>query len=84
MYNVKFHFEQFKEKNPDALFLLRHGEWYSLYGEDAQKGGKALGITVSNIIGGLKYTAQFPRTALDIYLPKLVRAGFRVAIIEAE
>ncbi len=84
MYNVKVHFQQFKEKHPDALFLLKHGDWYSLYGEDAKKGAAVMGITLTQIIGGLEYTAEFPRTALDIYLPKLVRAGFRVAIIEAK
>ena len=74
-----------KEKHPDALYLIRAGEVYRLYNEDAAKGAKILGITVKEYPEhGFSTFAEFPRTQLDSYLPKLVRAGERVAISEIE
>ena len=77
--------DNLKEKHPDALYLIRAGEVYRLYNEDAAKGAKILGITVKEYPEhGFSTFAEFPRTQLDSYLPKLVRAGERVAISEIE
>lgn len=79
-------FSNLKEKHPDALLLFREGDFYRLYKEDAVKAAIILGIATtdkltSSIEKKIK-TAEFPRTALDTYLPKLIRAGARVAICD--
>lgn len=76
-------FKMLKEKHPDALILFRVGNFYEAYHEDAQKASEALGITLTRRKGedGF-YIAGFPHTALDTYLPKLIRAGMRVAICD--
>ena len=79
-------FSNLKEKHPDALLLFREGDFYRLYKEDAVKAAMILGIATtdkltSSIEKKIK-TAEFPRTALDTYLPKLIRAGARVAICD--
>lgn len=72
-----------KAKHPDALILFRNGDFYETYNEDAKKAGKILGITVTHPKNGdMQNTARFPYHALDTYLPKLVRAGERVAICD--
>ena len=77
--------DNLKEKHPDALYLIRAGEVYRLYNEDAAKGADILGITMKKYPErGFSAFAEFPRTQLDSYLPKLVRAGERVAISEIE
>ena len=77
--------DNLKEKHPDALYLIRAGEVYRLYNEDAAKGADILGITMKKYPEhGFSTFAEFPRTQLDSYLPKLVRAGERVAISEIE
>ena len=74
-----------RKKHPDALYLIRAGEVYRLYNEDAAKGADILGITMKKYPErGFSAFAEFPRTQLDSYLPKLVRAGERVAISEIE
>lgn len=77
-------YNRMKQKHPDAILLFRHGSNYETYGEDAEKAGHILGIaTRQGIIGGKETkVATFPNQALDTYLPKLVRAGVRVAICE--
>ena len=77
-------YNQFKAKHPDAILLFRVGDFYETYGEDAIKSSKILGITLTRHGKGASQTelAGFPHHALDTYLPRLVRAGFRVAICE--
>lgn len=74
-----------KEKHPDAVLLFRVGDFYETFGEDAIKTAGILGITLTRRANGAaSYVelAGFPFHALDTYLPKLVRAGQRVAICE--
>ncbi|MEG1749533.1 MAG: DNA mismatch repair protein MutS [Tannerellaceae bacterium] len=74
-----------KAKHPDAILLFRVGDFYEMYGEDAVIGAEILGITQTRRANGVaQYVemAGFPHHALDTYLPKLVRAGKRVAICD--
>src|SRR5690554_1767519 len=74
-----------KGKHPDAVLLFRVGDFYETFGEDAIKAAEILGITLTRRANGAaSYVelAGFPYHALDTYLPKLVRAGQRVAICE--
>ena len=74
-----------KNKHPDAVLLFRVGDFYETFGEDAIKSAEILGITLTRRANGAaSYVelAGFPHHALDTYLPKLVRAGQRVAICE--
>ncbi len=74
-----------KSKHPDAILLFRVGDFYETFSEDAIKSSKILGITLTRRANGAaSYVelAGFPHHALDTYLPKLVRAGQRVAICE--
>ncbi|WP_346862741.1 DNA mismatch repair protein MutS [uncultured Draconibacterium sp.] len=74
-----------KDKHPDAILLFRVGDFYETFGEDAIKTAEIVGITLTRRANGAaSYVelAGFPHHALDTYLPKLVRAGQRVAICE--
>jgi len=74
-----------KSKYPDALLLFRVGDFYETFGEDAHKTAKILGIILTKRSNGAASQvdlAGFPHHALDSYLPKLVRAGQRVAICD--
>ncbi len=74
-----------KDKHPEAVLLFRVGDFYETFGEDAIKTAEILGITLTRRANGAaSYVelAGFPHHALDTYLPKLVRAGQRVAICE--
>ena len=74
-----------KAKYPDALLLFRVGDFYETFGEDAIKTAKILGIVLTKRANGAaSYVdlAGFPHHSLDTYLPKLVRAGHRVAICD--
>jgi DNA mismatch repair protein MutS len=75
---------QVKAQHPDALLLFRVGDFYETFAEDAVKASKALGITLTsrNNGGSDVELAGFPHHAMDVYMPRLVRAGFRVAICE--
>lgn len=79
-------YEHMHEKYPDAICLFRVGDFYEVYREDAQKASKILNITLTHREqnGTRIYMAGFPFHALDTYLPKLVRAGLRVAIIDGK
>lgn len=73
-----------KEKHPDAVLLFRTGDFYTALNSDATKVGNVLGLTVAkpkNKADG-NLSATFPHHALDTYLPKLIRAGLRVAIVD--
>ena len=74
-----------KSKHPDAILLFRVGDFYETFGEDAIKTSEILGITLTKRANGsasFVELAGFPYHALDTYLPRLVRAGQRVAICE--
>jgi DNA mismatch repair protein MutS len=74
-----------KAKHPDAVLLFRVGDFYETFGDDAIRASEILGITLTRRANGsASYVelAGFPHHALDTYLPKLVRAGQRVAICE--
>lgn len=74
-----------KAKYPDALLLFRVGDFYETFGEDAIKTSSTLGIVLTkrkNGAAAYMELAGFPHHALDTYLPKLVRAGYRVAICD--
>ena len=77
-----------KKKHPDAILLFRCGDFYETYMQDAEKASKVLGITLTrsskskNPEGKPLAMAGFPYHALDSYLPKLIRAGERVAICD--
>ncbi|NOQ28025.1 MAG: DNA mismatch repair protein MutS [Bacteroidales bacterium] len=76
---------QIKTKHPDAILLFRVGDFYETFGEDAIQTAGILGITLTKRANGsasFVELAGFPYHALDTYLPKLVRAGQRVAICE--
>ena len=78
-------YNSFKAKYPDAMLLFRVGDFYETYGEDAVKAAEVLGIVLtkrSNAQAESPELAGFPHHALDTYLPKLVRAGMKVAICE--
>lgn len=81
-------FYDFKAKHPDALLLFRCGDFYETYADDAVIASEILGITLTKRSGGAgkkedaTAMAGFPHHALDTYLPKLVRAGKRVAICD--
>ena len=78
-------YQKMKKKHPDAILLFRIGDFYEIFGEDAVKASEILGITLIRRANGRdKYIelAGFPHHALDTYLPKLVRAGQRVATCE--
>ena len=81
-------FYDLKSKHPDALLLFRCGDFYETYQQDAQKASFILGITLTrsnnrNTPDGKPLEmAGFPHHALDTYLPKLIRAGLRVAICD--
>jgi hypothetical protein len=89
-------FKDLKEKHPDALLLMRKGDFYEAFEEDAKKVAKSTGLKEQHIIKegfpsprktkvrgekGVSYV-NFKNTSLDKYLPKLVRDGHRVAIVD--
>lgn len=74
-----------KAKHPDAVLLFRMGDFYETFGEDAVKTAGILGITLTRRANGAASSVElagFPHHAIETYLPKLVRAGERVAICE--
>ncbi|HNZ84847.1 MAG TPA: DNA mismatch repair protein MutS [Paludibacteraceae bacterium] len=78
-------YNQVKAKHPDAVLLFRVGDFYETFSDDAIRASEILGITLTRRANGAaSYVelAGFPHHALDTYLPKLVRAGLRVAICE--
>lgn len=78
-------YQEMKKKHPDAILMFRVGDFYEIFGKDAVEVSEILGITLTRRMNGLDNRielAGFPHHALDTYLPKLVRAGKRVAICE--
>lgn len=83
---VRKAYKEMKAKYTDAILLYRVGSFYESYADDAKAVSEVLGIvltTVPRVRGDFKYMAAFPAHALDSYLPRLVRAGKRVAICDA-
>lgn len=75
--------KELKGKHPDALLLFRIGDFYEMYKQDAKRGSEVLGITLTKMNESKDFhLAGFPHQALDTYLPKLIRAGERVAICD--
>ena len=75
--------KELKGKHPDALLLFRIGDFYEMYKQDAKRGSEVLGITLTKMNESKDFhLAGFPHHALDTYLPKLIRAGERVAICD--
>ena len=75
----------FKAKYPEAMLLFRVGDFYETYGEDAVKASGILGIVLTRRSSAMEQSVElagFPHHALDTYLPKLVRAGLKVAVCE--
>lgn len=81
-------YNNLKEKHPDALLLFRCGDFYETYKDDAEKASRILGITLTKNAnrtdekGEPLRMAGFPHHTLDTYLPRLIRAGERVAICD--
>ena len=74
---------EMKKKHPDAILLFRVGDFYETFSDDAIVASEILGITLTRRANGKSQSVElagFPHHALDSYLPKLVRAGRRVAI----
>ena len=81
---MKQYFEM-KQQHPDAVLLFRVGDFYETFCDDAITASEILGITLTRRANGVASSVElagFPHHALDTYLPKLVRAGKRVAICE--
>lgn len=77
---LKEQFTELKKKHPDALIMFRADDWYYFIGEDAKTASEVLGITLIRRKSNKESSAIFPCYALDTYLPRLIRAGKRVAI----
>ena len=78
-------YNQVKQKYPDTILLFRVGDFYETFGDDAIKTSNILGIILTKRGSGSSSEtplAGFPYHSLDTYLPKLVRAGYRVAICD--
>ena len=78
-------FYKIKEDNPDTILLFRVGDFFETFADDAKLASKVLGITLTKRANGKASSvplAGFPHHAIDTYLPKLVRAGYRVAVCE--
>ena len=78
-------YNEIKSKYPDAILLFRVGDFYETFGEDAIKASSILGIVLTRRANGAATyieLAGFPHHSLDSYLPKLVRAGYRVAVCD--
>ncbi len=78
-------YQQIKAQHPDAILLFRAGDFYETFGTDAITASGILGITLTKRANGAASSVElagFPYHALDVYLPKLVRAGQRVAVCE--
>src|SRR5689334_24652212 len=74
-----------KQKYPDAILLFRVGDFYETFGEDAIVASQVLGITLTKRNNGAASSSElagFPHHALDTYLHKLVKAGYRVAVCD--
>ena len=80
-------FNELNKKHPDAMLLFRRNSFYELYKQDAVKAAAVLAIEITDrMLPDYKkpvQVASFPQSALDVYLPRLIRSGIRVAICDA-
>ena len=78
-------FNELKKKHPDVMLLFRQNSFYELYKQDAVKAAAVLAIEIADrILPDYKRpvkVASFPQSALDVYLPRLIRSGIRVASV---
>lgn len=74
--------KEFRKKYPDALFMWRTGDSYEMYGRDAEALEVVCGCRAMLDLATKKCFASFAKSALDDYLPKLVKRGYRVAIVD--
>ena len=81
-YSTLKQYKELKAKHPDAILLFRCGDFYETYEDDAKKAAEVLGITLTKNSKDGTRIASFVHHALDTYLPKLIRAGLRVAICD--
>jgi len=82
MNDIKALFKKSKEKYPDAIALFRHNDFYSAFEQDADIVARVCGTRHTNEFIPFKKCTRFPFHCLDIYLPKLIRAGYRIAIYD--
>lgn len=85
MEDIMKYIQNIKEKYQDAVVFFRNGDFYTMLGKDAYIGRSVFGLPVEPctiICGAAVETANFQVHELDTYLPKLIRAGFRVAICD--
>lgn len=82
MNEVHKKFRELKKRYPDSIILFRTGHFYVTYNDDADVVSRLLGVTRLRYLKSGLRSAGFPYPALDTYLPKLVRAGHRVAICD--
>ena len=75
-------FKMLKGKHPDAVILFRAGDFYESFFDDAKKVSEVLGVTLTENEKDDIFITSFPTQSLDTYLPKLIRAGLRVAICD--
>ena len=75
-------YQKLKEKNPHHIILIRVGHFYNTYDDDAATISNTLGISLCQNIGESNKKATIPRHAIDTYLPKLIRAGYKVALCD--
>ena len=75
-------FNELKAKHPDAVILFRVGDFYESFFDDAKKVSEVLGVTLTENKKNDIFITSFPTQSLDTYLPKLIRAGLRVAICD--
>src|SRR3984957_11060721 len=77
-------YRELKARDPDALLLFRMGDFYEMFGEDAERAAALLGLTLTSRDKGADAVpmAGFPHPALDTYLAKIVQAGLRAAVCE--
>src|ERR1700741_4122422 len=77
-------YRELKARDPDALLLFRMGDFYEMFGEDAERAGALLGLTVTSRDKGPNAIpmAGFPHPALEDYLARLVKLGQRAAVCE--
>ena len=77
-------YKSLKAKHPDAVLLFRNGSYYNVFQDDARTAAQVLGVTAyaENDPHDVYFYAYFPSYQLDTYLPKLIKAGHRVAICD--
>lgn len=75
-------YKEMKKKYPSSIVLMKVGDFYETYDADAQKCHDVLGVTLTSCNGSKRLLTGFPRHALDIYLPKMNKAGYRVLVVD--